>query len=100
MKFTFAQFHLPIVAAAAFAISGCSGSEAQLDEKLAAVEAAATRAEAAASRAEKAAKTAGASPTVVMEEEPELEVEGEVVEDSAVVADSGTVAPPPPPPGA
>lgn len=100
MKFTLAHFRLPMLAAAALVISGCSASEAELAEKLAAVDAAAVRAEAAASRAEKAARTAGAPPAVVMEDEPEIEAEGEVVEDSAVIADSGPVpAPPPPPPG-
>lgn len=91
MKPIAALFRLPVLVAAALAISGCSGRDTDLAEKLAAVEAAAARAEAAADRAEKAAKAAGAPPPVVMDAEPENDAEGDLIEDDSPEADTAPV---------
>lgn len=65
---------LAVAAAIVIALSGCSGRDTDMSEKLAAVDAAARRAEAAASRAESAAKTsssASAQQTAEAEIDPE-----------------------------
>ena len=92
MKTIAALFRVPVLVAAALVISGCSGRDTDLAEKLAAVEAAAARADAAADRAEKAAKAAGAPAPVVMDAEPESnDAEGEVIEDDSSEADTAPV---------
>lgn len=86
------------LAAGLLILSGCSGAESDALAPVAAAEAAATRAEAAATRAEKAARSAGANQqTVVMEEEPELALEGDTGDEGGVVSDSGTIFPAPAP---